>query len=201
MSRPWIRSLSLLAVAATSSAGVLGVDSLGAYLAHDRQVVSRQSVATSTPLDLTTIGTVKGRPIETFRLQQQRMQAATQRAAKLKAERRSAAQRADRARRLATPSAARDLGRQMAAARGWGATQFSCLDALWTNESEWEVHAQNASGAYGIPQALPGPRMADAGSDWRGNPVTQIRWGLDYIGQRRGTPCGAWAYWRAHRWY
>jgi hypothetical protein len=89
----------------------------------------------------------------------------------------------------------------MAAARGWGATQFSCLDSLWTNESAWEVHAQNKSGAYGIPQALPGPRLATAGADWRTDAATQIRWGLAYIAARHGTPCGAWSYWQVHHWY
>jgi hypothetical protein len=72
---------------------------------------------------------------------------------------------------------------------------------LWTNESGWQMHAQNSSGAYGIPQALPGTRMSTAGSDWRNSASTQIRWGLDYIDARYSSPCNAWQHWRAHRWY
>jgi murein DD-endopeptidase MepM/ murein hydrolase activator NlpD len=78
--------------------------------------------------------------------------------------------------------------------RGWGSAQFSCLVSLWNKESGWNYRAENPSGAYGIPQSLPGNKMASAGSDWRTNPVTQIRWGLDYIADRYGTPCGAWAH-------
>jgi hypothetical protein len=86
--------------------------------------------------------------------------------------------------------------------RGWGSSQFSCLVSLWNRESGWNYQATNASsGAYGIPQALPGSKMASAGSDWRTNPVTQIRWGLDYISDRYGTPCGAWGHSEATGWY
>lgn len=85
---------------------------------------------------------------------------------------------------------------------GWGATQFSCLDALWTKESGWNYRATNPySGAYGIPQALPGSKMGTVASDWRSNPVTQIKWGLNYIGQIYGTPCGAWSHSQASGWY
>jgi hypothetical protein len=105
----------------------------------------------------------------------------------------------------ATRSAGRNpkaLARLMLADRGWGAGQFSCLDSLWTRESGWNLHAQNpSSGAYGIPQALPGRKMSSAGSDWRSNAATQIRWGLDYIADRYGSPCGAWAHSEASGWY
>ncbi len=85
---------------------------------------------------------------------------------------------------------------------GWDEDQFSCLDKLWTKESRWKVTADNpTSSAYGIPQALPGNRMASYGSDWRTNPVTQIKWGLDYIEDAYGTPCEAWAHSRAKNWY
>ena len=69
----------------------------------------------------------------------------------------------------------------MASRYGWGADQFSCLNSLWNRESGWNVHAANSSGAYGIPQALPGSKMATAGADWRDNPATQIAWGLSYV--------------------
>ncbi|MDD9207634.1 G5 domain-containing protein [Georgenia sp. 10Sc9-8] len=94
------------------------------------------------------------------------------------------------------------LGRDMAAARGWGADQFRCLDSLWTKESNWSHTATNpSSGAYGIPQSLPGSKMATAGADWRSNPATQISWGLDYIAGRYGTPCAAWGHSQAVNWY
>ena len=96
----------------------------------------------------------------------------------------------------------RAIARQMVAARGWSSTQFGCLDQLWTRESDWRVNAYNASsGAYGIPQALPGTRMASAGSDWRTNPRTQITWGLGYIADSYGDPCGAWAHSQRTGWY
>lgn len=90
------------------------------------------------------------------------------------------------------------------AARQVGAAQFACLDALWQHESNWNPHARNpSSGAYGIPQALPAGKMASFGADWAQNPITQVRWGLWYISASYRTPCGAWAFWKAHypHWY
>jgi hypothetical protein len=85
---------------------------------------------------------------------------------------------------------------------GWSASQFSCLDPLWGHESGWNVTAYNpGSGAYGIPQALPGSRMASAGPDWPNNAATQIRWGLEYIKGTYGSPCGAWDHEQATGWY
>ena len=75
--------------------------------------------------------------------------------------------------------------------RGWSEAQFGCLDRLWMRESDWRVTASNPSGAYGIPQALPGSKMSMMGADWRTNPITQIRWGLYYIAASYGTPCAA----------
>jgi hypothetical protein len=96
----------------------------------------------------------------------------------------------------------RALGRELAAARGWGADQFSCLDALWTKESNWNPLAKNpSSGAYGIPQSLPASKMATVGADYLTNPATQITWGLNYIGGRYGTPCAAWSHSQAVNWY
>lgn len=100
------------------------------------------------------------------------------------------------------PGTARAIGLEMVLARGWSEEQFACLDSLWTKESNWRVNAENrSSGAYGIPQALPGSKMASAGDDWRSNPRTQIRWGLGYIAGRYGTPCDAWAFFKARNWY
>ncbi|WP_251150511.1 ubiquitin-like domain-containing protein [Cellulosimicrobium sp. Marseille-Q4280] len=100
------------------------------------------------------------------------------------------------------PGSARAVGRSLAAQRGWGDDQFVCLDKLWTKESNWRVDADNpSSSAYGIPQALPGSKMASAGDDWRTNPATQITWGLGYIEGRYGTPCSAWSHSVAKGWY
>ena len=97
---------------------------------------------------------------------------------------------------------ARTVARAMVANRGWSGSQFSCLDSLWTRESNWNPRADNpTSSAYGIPQALPGSKMATAGADWRTNPATQIRWGLGYIADRYGNPCGAWNHFQQRNWY
>ncbi len=103
--------------------------------------------------------------------------------------------------RPAYSASVRGLGQKMAAARGWTGIQWQCLDSLWTHESGWSVSAQNASGAFGIPQASPGSKMAAAGSDWRTDPATQIAWGLGYIAGAYGSPCGAWSFWQSHFWY
>jgi hypothetical protein len=94
----------------------------------------------------------------------------------------------------------RSIARAMLAARGWGG-QMSCLDPLWSRESGWSTTAGNASGAYGIPQALPGSKMASAGADWRTNPRTQIAWGLSYIASTYGSPCAAWSHSQSSGWY
>lgn len=100
------------------------------------------------------------------------------------------------------PGSARALGQAMAAERGWGADEFSCLDQLWEKESGWRWNADNpSSSAYGIAQANPGSKMATVGSDWLTNPATQIEWGLGYISGRYGTPCGAWAHSVEIGWY
>ena len=86
--------------------------------------------------------------------------------------------------------------------RLWSHSQFRCLDSLWTRESNWNHQAHNpSSGAYGIPQALPGSKMSGSGGDWRSNPATQISWGLRYIKSRYGSPCGAWGHFRSSNWY
>jgi hypothetical protein len=81
-------------------------------------------------------------------------------------------------------------------------SQFSCLDALWTRESGWNLHATNpTSGAYGIPQALPAIKMASAGADWRTDVTTQVRWGVSYIDSVYGSPCAAWSHEEKAGWY
>jgi hypothetical protein len=101
----------------------------------------------------------------------------------------------------ANPSGAQAIARDMVAARGWGDDQFGCLVELWNRESGWNVYASNPSGAYGIPQALPGSKMATAGADWQTNAATQITWGLGYIADRYGTPCAAYDTALSQGWY
>lgn len=97
---------------------------------------------------------------------------------------------------------AQKIARDMVLERGWTEEDFACLVELWTKESGWRVDAENkSSGAYGIPQSLPGEKMAAAGEDWRTNPATQITWGLDYIAGRYGTPCNAWNDFQQKGWY
>ncbi len=105
--------------------------------------------------------------------------------------------------RVNTPDGAKAYAAQLAAERyGWGSDQFSCLSSLWTKESGWNYQAyNNDGGATGIPQALPGSKMASFGADWQTNAATQIAWGLDYISRGYGTPCSAWSHSQAVNWY
>lgn len=126
------------------------------------------------------------------------------RAAARRAARQAAAQQAAARRAAATqvPSGTpRRIAELMLGQYGW-AGQFSCLSALWAEESSWSVYAQNpSSGAYGIPQALPGSKMASAGADWQSDAATQISWGLGYIRAMYGSPCAAWDHEEAAGWY
>ncbi|MER7787425.1 transglycosylase SLT domain-containing protein [Streptomyces sp. NPDC097640] len=82
------------------------------------------------------------------------------------------------------------------------ADQFQCFSNIVNHESTWNYRAENpSSGAYGLVQALPGTKMASAGADWRTNPATQIKWGLGYMNDRYGSPCGAWSFWQANNYY
>jgi len=100
------------------------------------------------------------------------------------------------------PKDPRSIGQAMAAERGWTGSQWTCLERLWTKESNWTTTADNpTSSAYGIPQSLPGSKMASKGADWATNPATQIAWGLDYISGSYGSPCGAWSHSQAVNWY
>src|SRR6266705_1647936 len=104
----------------------------------------------------------------------------------------------------ADAAAAQAFARSILWAYGWGLNQFPPLQALWNGESGWRWNALNlASGAYGIPQALPASKMASAGADWRTNPATQIRWGLGYIKASYGSPANTYARWlaRSPHWY
>jgi len=94
------------------------------------------------------------------------------------------------------------IGYDLASDRGWTGRQWVCLKKLWFHESGWSKNSGSPDGgAFGIPQALPGSKMASAGSDWRTNAATQIKWGLGYISGRYGSPCSAYAHWQSHSWY
>ncbi|WP_238335745.1 lytic transglycosylase domain-containing protein [Serinicoccus kebangsaanensis] len=138
--------------------------------------------------------------------------AAEQAAAERAAEQEQAASR-DQARQAVQPQPepaaqpvysgdSRSIAQSMLGSYGWGMDQWGCLDSLWQKESGWNHTAMNpSSGAYGIPQSLPGSKMASAGADWQTNPATQIQWGLGYISGRYGSPCAAWAHSQAVNWY
>ncbi|MEV5316567.1 transglycosylase SLT domain-containing protein [Streptomyces sp. NPDC052687] len=80
--------------------------------------------------------------------------------------------------------------------------QWTCFSNIVDHESDWNYRAVNpSSGAYGLFQALPGSKMASVGADWQTNPATQIKWGLNYMNERYGSPCGAWSFWQANHWY
>lgn len=130
-------------------------------------------------------------------------EAAAKAAAEAQAKQSSSSSSGSRPGAPSNPSEAQAIARSMMASQyGWGEDQFGCLVALWNKESGWNVYAENrSSGAYGIPQALPGSKMATAGSDWQTNPATQISWGLGYIAGRYGTPCAAWDTSERQGWY
>lgn len=97
-----------------------------------------------------------------------------------------------------------ELAKQMAAAQpyNWTGIQFDDINNIVMAESGWNQEAENpSSGAYGIPQALPGSKMASAGKDWQHDPRTQIAWMLEYIRSRYGTPQAAWQFHLANGWY
>ncbi|MDI5939566.1 MULTISPECIES: lytic transglycosylase domain-containing protein [Micromonospora] len=96
----------------------------------------------------------------------------------------------------------RKIGCALMIDAGFGIDQFPCLDKLWTKESGWNPKAHNSSsGAHGIPQAVPGSKMASVGDDWETNPATQIKWGLGYIKGRYSSPCSAWSQSQSEGWY
>jgi hypothetical protein len=124
-------------------------------------------------------------------------------AAEQRAQQQAAQRQAQQQQQAAAPSGSpQQIAMSMLGSFGWSSSQFSCLDSLWNEESGWNVTATNpSSGAYGIPQALPGSKMASAGADWQTDAATQIKWGLEYIQSTYGSPCGAWAHEEADGWY
>jgi hypothetical protein len=219
--RPAVTSSLLLAVVATTAAG---------YQATDQRQTGTAAFTVSTEAVAQANELADAQIEDTARLAADRNDTNASIAAVQEQDRQKAvvaAKAAAAARREAAAKVAREKARQAleakkqalianaqkdprAAARallgdyGFDDSQWSCLDNLWNGESGWRFSAENSSsGAYGIPQSLPGSKMASVGSDWRTNPVTQIKWGLQYIKSSYGTPCGAWGQWQARspHWY
>ena len=219
--RPVATSSLLLAVVATTAAGYQAAD--GHQTGAAAYTVSTEAIQQANELSDTAIE-------DSARLAAARNETNTSIAASQEKDRQkaiAAAKAAAEARRKAAEKVARDKARKAleakkqalianarqdprAAARalladsGFGDGQWGCLDDLWEGESGWRYTAENSSsGAYGIPQALPGSKMGTVAGDWRTNPVTQIKWGLEYIRRSYGTPCGALNAWqsRSPHWY
>jgi hypothetical protein len=219
--RPAVTSSVLLAVIATTAAG---------YQATDQRQTGAAAFTVSTEAIAQANELADAQIEDTARLAADRNDANASIAAVQEQDRVAAvaaAQAAAAARREAAKKAAREKARKALAAKkqailenaqadpraaarallpefGFGDGQWGCLDTLWMGESGWRYTASNSSsGAYGIPQSLPGSKMATIASDWRTNPVTQIRWGLTYIKSSYGTPCGALSAWqsRSPHWY
>jgi len=219
--RPAVTSSLLLAVVATTAAG---------YQATDQRQTGAASFTVSTEAIQQANELSDAKIEDTARLAADRNDTNASIAAVQEQDRvaaAAAAKAAEKVRAEAAKKAARDKARKAleakkqaivanaqkdprAAARalmpefGFGAGQWGCLDNLWMGESGWRYTAENSSsGAYGIPQALPGSKMTSVAADWRTNPATQIKWGLQYIKSSYGTPCGAWSAWqsRSPHWY
>ena len=219
--RPAVTSSMLLAVVATTAAGYQAADQrqtgAAAFTVSTEAIAQANELADAQIEDTARLAADRNNPNASIAAAQER-----DRVAQVAAD-----QAAAKARREAAQKVAREKARKALAAKkqailanaqadpraaaqallpefGFGEGQWSCLDNLWMGESGWRYTAKNSSsGAYGIPQSLPGSKMATVASDWRTNPVTQIRWGLQYIRSSYGTPCGAWSAWqsRSPHWY
>ncbi|GGM19502.1 hypothetical protein GCM10011608_00140 [Micromonospora sonchi] len=223
MSRPWSRFVARGAAVALLSVGVAG----GFYLSEDRESLrtdaGAQVAGSVTQIDVDYRQEQQvSRQVRAARQQaaevRKRARAAAERARKAEeaarkkaAEEKAAKEAAERALKPydgPVPASCKEYGgnRKTGCAlmidAGFKIDQFPCLDRLWNKESGWNPKAHNrSSGAYGIPQAVPGSKMASVGADWETNPVTQIKWGLGYIEGRYSTPCNAWTHSQNKGWY
>ncbi|WP_433315971.1 lytic transglycosylase domain-containing protein [Micromonospora sp. CA-269861] len=218
MSRLWSRLGARTAAVALLSVGVAG----GFYLGEDRET-QQQGLTDRASVEVDRADLAYQRERQAAHQVQFSKQRAAEYQAKLRAAQ-AAKEAAERARRAEAAAASRKRERAAAnapakpydgpipascaefsgnrktgcalmIAKGFGIAEFPCLEKLWTKESGWNHKASNSSsGAYGIPQSLPGSKMASVASDWRTNPATQITWGLGYIKGRYKSPCGAWTY-------
>ena len=219
--RPAVTSSVLLAVIATTAAGYQASDArqtgAAAFTVSTEAIAQANELADAQIEDTTRLAADRNNTNANIAAAQEKDRVAAV----------AAARAAAAARREAALKVARDKARKALAAKkqailanaqadpraaaqsllpefGFGEGQWGCLDKLWMGESGWRYTAENSSsGAYGIPQSLPASKMATVGDDYRTNPVTQIRWGLQYIKSSYGTPCGAWEAWqsRSPHWY
>ena len=211
-----VRGVAVATSAAVAVAGLtVGINVITANAGEEGAAAAHAAVPAAASLAPATPGAERFAAIQqAAEVRADKRQAAEKRAAEArrKAQARAAAVRAaldarQRASRSATRTTfsgdVRGIARQLAAQQyGWGDGQFACLNSLWAKESGWNYRATNSSsGAYGIPQALPGSKMGAYGSDWRTNPATQIKWGLNYIDGRYGSPCSAWSTAQSRGWY
>jgi hypothetical protein len=194
---------TLTATAAVIAGGPALASTLG--LADDAPVVMPASWETQRAFDARTAADSHEAALKAEAERKAAERKAKKEAARKAAEkkRRAAEQRAARARAAqgGSPAQNRALGMQMCADKGWSASQCEDLGALWQKESGWNSRAHNPSGAHGIPQALPGSKMASAGPNWQSNARTQIAWGLGYIQGRYGNPSNALAHSHRTGWY
>ncbi|MEH0931922.1 transglycosylase SLT domain-containing protein [Micromonospora sp. CPCC 205558] len=218
MSRLWSRLGARTAAVALLSVGVAG----GFYLGEDRET-QQQGLTDKVSVEVDRADLAYQRERHAAHQVQFSKQRAAEYQAKLRAKQ-AAKEAAERARQAEAAAASRKRERDAANAAakpydgpipascaeysgnrktgcalmidaGFGIAEFPCLEKLWTKESGWNHKASNSSsGAYGIPQSLPGSKMSSVADDWRTNPATQIKWGLGYIKGRYKTPCGAWTY-------
>jgi len=219
--RPAVTSSLLLAVVATTAAGYQAADDrqtgAAAFTVSTEAIAQANELADAQIEDTARLAADRNATNATVAAVQEKDRLAAVEAAKAAAKaRRQAAERIARekarkaleAKKQALLDNAREDPRAAARAMlpefGFEAGQWSCLDQLWMGESGWRYTAENSSsGAYGIPQSLPASKMGTVADDWRTNPVTQIRWGLQYIKSSYGTPCSAWSAWqsRSPHWY
>lgn len=189
--------------AAVLTGGVVGVGSLsGAAPLDDAEVATLATQDLAATVD----AGVGGLSDEEIAEREDRVSRSTERTAvadDAKADQlASDAGRAEVSRQDLADADPKTLARALMPEYGLSTGEFSCLDSLWTKESGWSTTADNpTSSAYGIPQALPGSKMASAGPSWETNPETQVRWGLGYIRDRYGSACGAWGHSQANNWY
>ncbi|WP_433129498.1 lytic transglycosylase domain-containing protein [Micromonospora sp. CA-240977] len=225
MSRLWSRLGARTAAVALLSVGVAG----GFYLGENRET-QQQGLTEQVSREVDQADLAYQRERQAAHQVQFSKQRAAEYQAKLRAAQ-AAKEAAERARRAEAAAASRKRERAAANApakpydgpipasceefsgnrktgcalmigKGFGIAEFPCLEKLWTKESGWNHKAANSSsGAYGIPQALPGSKMGSVASDWRTNPATQIIWGLGYIKGKYNSPCGAWGYFQSHGHY
>jgi hypothetical protein len=191
------------------SAAAARPSTTGDYLAvqHAREITGRQAALTLLAQQAAASQAAARRAHAVLLAKEAAARQAAQQAAARTAARRAPVQQAasQQPAAAAAPAASgspQSIAAAMLGSFGWSSSQMSCLQPLWAGESGWSITASNPStGAYGIPQAMPGSKMASAGPDWQTNAATQIRWGLGYIKSTYGSPCAAWSHEQSAGWY